>query len=91
MRGDGRHRLNRIGLRGAEVVLAVAFEVQHLVGINAAVAQLADDFHRNGTEVLANHHAAVTLTFQRQHRQQVIDRVFHVGAVNGGFTVRDPP
>ncbi|MNI63034.1 hypothetical protein D3C73_1183780 [compost metagenome] len=33
----------------------------------------------------------MTLTFQRQNRKQVVDRIMHVGAVIGGFAVGDPP
>lgn len=73
------------------MVFAVAFEIEHFVGIDAAVAQLADDFHRHRTEILADHHAAMALAFQRQHRQQIVHRIFDVGAAIGGFAIRDPP
>ncbi len=73
------------------MVLAVAFEIEHFVGVDAAVAQLADDLHRHRAEILADHHATVALAFQRQHRQQIVHRVFDIGAATGGFAIRDPP
>ncbi len=69
----------------------VVFKIEHFVGVDAAVAELTDNFHRHGTEIFTDHHALVTLTFQRQDRQQIVNRVLHVRPVVGRFTVRDPP
>ena len=33
----------------------------------------------------------MTLAFQRQKRQQIVDRILNVSAMVGGFTIRDPP
>ena len=69
----------------------VVFKIEHFIGVDAAVAELADNFHRHGTEIFTDHHALVALTFQRQDRQQIVNRVLHVRPVIGRFTVRDPP
>ncbi|CZV81370.1 Uncharacterised protein [Enterobacter hormaechei] len=44
----------------------VVFKIEHFVGVNPAVAELADNFHRHGTEIFANHHALMTFTLQRE-------------------------
>ena len=45
----------------------VILEIKHFVGVHAAVAQLADDLHGNGTQILTNYHAVMTFTLQRQN------------------------
>ncbi len=69
----------------------VVFKIEHFVGVDAAVAELTDNFHRHGTEIFTDHHALVALTLQRQDRQQIVHRILHIRPVIGGFTVRDPP
>ena len=69
----------------------VIFEIEHFVRVNAAFTQLTDDLYRYGSQILADHHTAMTLTLQRQNRQQIVYRILHIGAVIGRFTVRDPP
>ncbi|CZX08857.1 Uncharacterised protein [Enterobacter hormaechei] len=44
----------------------VVFKIEHFVGVDAAVAELTDNFHRHGTEIFANHHALMTFTLQRE-------------------------
>ncbi len=69
----------------------VVFKIEHFIGVNAAVAEFADNFHRYGAKIFADHHALVTLAFQRQDRQQIVNRILHIGPVICRFTVRDPP
>ncbi len=69
----------------------VVFKIEHFIGVNAAVAELADDFHRHSTEIFTDYHALVTLTFQRQDRQQIVNRILNIRPVIGRFTVGDPP
>ncbi|SAF22454.1 Uncharacterised protein [Enterobacter cloacae] len=69
----------------------VVFKIEHFIGVNAAVAELADNFHRHGAEIFTDHHALMTLAFQRQDRQQIVNRILHVRPVIRRFTVRDPP
>ena len=69
----------------------VIFEIEHFVGVNAAFTQLADDLNRYGSQILADHHTAMTLTLQRQNRQKIVYRILHIGAVIGRLAVRDPP
>ncbi|SAF69956.1 Uncharacterised protein [Enterobacter kobei] len=69
----------------------VVFKIEHFIGVHAAVAELADNFHRHGTEIFPDHHTLVTLTLQGQDRQQIVYRILDVRAVIGRFTVRDPP
>ncbi|CZW12877.1 Uncharacterised protein [Enterobacter cloacae] len=69
----------------------VVFKIEHFIGVDAAVAELADNFHRHGTEIFTDHHALMALAFQREDRQQIVNRILHVRAVIGRFTVRDPP
>ena len=69
----------------------VIFEIEHFVRVNAAFSQLTDDLNRYGSQILADHHTAVTLTLQRQNRQQIVYRILNVSTVIGRLTVRDPP
>ena len=69
----------------------VVFKIEHFIGVDAAVAELADNLHRHGTEIFTDHHALVTLAFQGQDRQQIVNRILHVCPVIRRFTVRDPP
>ncbi|CZV94286.1 Uncharacterised protein [Enterobacter cloacae] len=69
----------------------VVFKIEHFIGVNAAVAKLTDDFYRHGTEIFADHHALMALAFQRQDRQQIVNRILNIRPVIGRLTVGDPP
>ncbi len=89
-RGAG-HRLTLPLLRRAIAIGALLLKVEHLPRIDAAAAQLADDLFRHRAEILADHHTAVTVAFQRQDRQQVVHWIVDVGAVVRRLAIGYPP
>ena len=93
MGGKGGHRLCRIIARRVEAAVRSwrAFKVKDLVGINAIIAQLGHNLIRDGTQILTDHHALVTLALQCQNRQQIIHRITDKRTFHGGGALRYPP
>jgi hypothetical protein len=80
VRADHGQRLG-LPLRGpAEAAVLVALEQQRLVRQQVALAHGLAHARRDVAQVLADHHALVALALQREHRQQVLQRVLDVGA-----------
>ena len=88
--GAERHQgILPVGLRRQEAPVRGALEQHHLVGPDAPVRQRLAKILRHGSEILADHDAALLHALLRGDRQQRLERKADIDALPGPHPVRD--
>ena len=90
MRARGNQRLARIVRGRLEFVLRRALEIEQAVGEHAGAGERRAHFVRDRAEILPDDEAAITLAFERDDPEQLVERIVHIAALERAGAGGDP-
>ncbi len=77
--------------RRAESAMLIPLEPEYVHSRHAALGQTNAKLRRHGSKILADHHCAMAMGFERDEIEKVVERIAKIGALQRVRAFRDDP